>query len=468
MNDRLSVACVILLAVVLLGLYLTDYWGTACHLRSQGPRETSIQLRQITFYEVYIRGFCKKWSTFDVDHLCTLGCNAVWLTPIHPSPSSHGYDVIDYFDVHSDFGTLREFRFLVRRLHAQGIHVYMDLVLNHASTWHPWFQQALQEPTLMGQFRRCFHFAATPPSSSSFETASWHRHEHDTQDFWYQGTFGPHMPDWNLASCRVSRHHLRVAQFWLVDVGVDGFRLDAVQAILRSSCYESRSGSWSWLREFSKICHQLKPSARILGELTMNSTVIATAVTLGVMDLGFEFSLTEAIYQSVASKSVTPLAQMLALLDHLYPDHASYVTFLSNHDQDRAASRLRGSELALATVLWLLLPGVPCVYYGDEVGMQGCHTDPDRRRALWDMVQRPNTSLYHLYNVLLLWRQRVLWRTFKWKPQTSSRVLLSWAREGAVVLDLEERTLQTTESLQALQDAYNACNGRDVCNGCTA
>jgi glycosidase len=284
----------------------------------------------------------------------------------------------------------------------------------------------------------------------------WYQHENDTQGFWYRATFGPQMPDWNLTCRHVCQHHLRVAYFWLVEIGVDGFRLDAVKAITLSS---SRRGSWHWLRNFVALCHQFKPSGRILGELTMSSTVIATAQVLGAMDLGFEFALTEAIYESVLSKKVAPLTQILALMVHLYSAHGgSYVTFLSNHDQDRAASRVDRSKLAFVTVVWLLLPGTPCVYYGDEVGMQGCRTDTDRRRPIWKMERRAfNMSLYHLYKVMLKWRRGVSWETFAWTPQTSSQVRLSWSGGVSVLIDMEERTFHTTKGLRGPLDVYTAC-----------
>jgi glycosidase len=210
------------------------------------------------------------------------------------------------------------------------MHVFMDLVLNHASDEHPWFQQALSEAALTGPFRQCFHFStAPPPSLASLETAAWYQHKNDTQTFWYRATFGPKMPDWNLASRRVYQHHLQVAYFWLVKIGVDGFRMDAVKAILFSLDRKPCLGSWWWLQGFYARCRRLKPSVRILGELTMSSAVIATAQVRSIMDLGFEFSLTEAIYASILTKSVFPLTRVLDLLGHLYLTRgASYVTFI--------------------------------------------------------------------------------------------------------------------------------------------
>lgn len=445
-----------ILVIVLVGNSLASVFARGGLLSRpfQRPLPSSLIL-----YEVYLRGFCHQWAAFDIDYIHSLGCNAVWLTPIHPSPSSHGYDVTNYFNVHSDFGTLHEFYLLVQRFHARGMRVFIDMVLNHTSEKHPWFEKALREPLLTDPFRQCFHFSATPPTSSpSMETAAWYQHKHDTQSFWYRAAFGPQMPDWNLANRRVCRHHRQVASFWLVEIGVDGFRMDAVKALVYSLDQTPRLGSWQWLQKFYAWCRRLKPSVCILGELTMCSAVIATAQARGVMDLGFEFSLTEAIYASITTKSALPLVQMLALLGHLYPNRgASYVTFLSNHDQDRVASRVGRLEVALATVIWLSLPGAPCVYYGDEVGMQGCCMDTDRRRPIWETKPTHNMSLCTLYKVMLEWRKGIRWETFTWKASSSSRLLLSWTYAHFLVIDMKTRVLHSSKELHAICKAYNIC-----------
>lgn len=372
--------------------------------------------RDATFYEIFVRSFADASSgplARDgigdlqglIDHLdylndgrgtagSSLGVTALWLMPIQPSPSYHGYDVTDYFAVNPPYGDVALMRKLLAAAHRRGLRVIVDLVLNHASAQHPRFQQALSpDPTPAAAARRWFRFADEPQDlSGPWGARAWHP---AANGGFYYGVFSAEMPDWNLREPAVTEHHRRVAAFWLQDVGVDGFRLDAVRYLIETGGQlQDTEETRRWLRDFTAYCHSLKPGAFVIGEDTGDLPEVARCIRGGSLDSAFEFDLAKATVESVRLHTPALLVQTLGRLREVYGDDCPWATFLSNHDQERTLTQLDGDPVAarLAAKLLFTLPGVPFVYYGEELGLGGSKPDPALRTPMPWTAEAPNAG----------------------------------------------------------------------------
>ncbi|MFZ2874622.1 MAG: alpha-amylase family glycosyl hydrolase, partial [Phycisphaerales bacterium] len=353
------------------------------------------------FYEVFVRSF--KDSTTgplagdgvgdlrglieQLDYLndgtgnpaTSLGVGGLWLMPIHPSPTYHGYDVTDYSGVHPQYGTLQDFRELMSECHKRDIRVIIDLVLNHCSDQHPWFKSARAG----GDHRDWFIWADQEPSwRGPWNQRVWHRSEQGL----YYGLFNRSMPDLNFRHQGPTDAMRGVAAFWLRDQSVDGFRLDAIRHLIEDGAVqESTPATHAWLRGFQQHCKQVRPEAMTVGEVWADTPQSASYVG-AEMDMTFEFALAQAIRESVKTKSGEPYKRALSRVLASYPPN-QFGAFLTNHDMTRVMTDLRGDPDAarLAAAIYLLGPGVPFIYYGEELGMPGDKPDPDLRTPMaWD------------------------------------------------------------------------------------
>ena len=324
-----------------------------------------------------------------------LGVSALWLLPIHPSPSYHGYDVTDYFAVNPDYGDLPLFRHFVAAAHRRGIRVVIDLVLNHASAQHPAFLAATAEeppglvtlvvgdppatPPLTADPRALFRFSEKPlQAQGPWGDRAWHYRDGE----FYYGVFDSAMPDWNFENPAVTEHHRAVARFWLREVGVDGFRLDAVRYLHeRGDSLQDLPATKRWLRDFTAYCRELDPEVFIVGEVWADTDQSASYVRGGSVDSTFEFDLANSILETAGFGTPALFARRLARTREAYGERP-WATFLANHDQPRAMTRLGGDEAKarLAASLQFTAPGIPFIYYGEELGQQGAKPDPDIRR----------------------------------------------------------------------------------------
>jgi glycosidase len=369
--------------------------------------------RDAVFYEIFVRSFADAQhgplagdGVGDLqgllDHLdylndgrgaagSSLGVTALWLMPISPSPSYHGYDVTDYFAVHPQFGDLALCRRFVQEAHRRGIRVIIDFVLNHSSNRHPLFQAALAAPR-GAVARQLFRFAPLPEQLyGPWEQRAWH----PAGDDFYYGVFSPEMPDWNFRSPAVTEHHRRAAKFWLQEVGVDGFRLDAVRYFVETGDeLQDTEATRQWLREFTAYCHSVKTGSFVVGENTAHSPEIARGVRGGSLDSSFEFDLTRATFEAMVLRTPGILLQQEEHLQALYGSDVPWSSFLTNHDQDRISNKLGGQDakLAFAAKLFFAQRGVPFIYYGDELGMTGAKPDPELRTPMPWTGDAPNAG----------------------------------------------------------------------------
>ncbi len=348
--------------------------------------------RDAVFYEVFVRSFYDsdgdgigdlRGLQRKLDYLEWLGISALWLMPIFPSPSYHGYDVTDYFSVNPDYGTLEDFKALLKEAHRRGLRIILDLPINHTSDKHPWFQAAVHDPD--SPYRSYYLWSETDPGYlSPMGGPAWH----PSPTGYYYAAFWSGMPDLNLENPQVIEEIHKIVRFWLVDVGVDGFRLDAVKHLIEEGPkQENTESTHRWLRAFYGFVKELKPEALLVGEVWSPIREVARYIQNDELDLAFEFDTAAALVRAAREGLAEPARRAHALDRFYYPDER-FATFLANHDQDRVMSQLGGdwNKAKMAASLLLMGPGVPFLYYGEEIGLQGTKPDEDIRRPMqWDM-----------------------------------------------------------------------------------
>jgi alpha-amylase len=310
----------------------------------------------------------------DANTTTDLGITGLWLMPTFPSPSYHGYDVTDYRGVNPDYGSLADMRALVAAAHERGIAVILDLPLNHTSSRHPWFvaSEKGQAP-----YADWYVWSNTPLGSG------W---QADGKRYYY-AAFGSDLPDLNLENPAVTAEVTADATFWLTDVGVDGFRLDAAKYLIEDgAALENTPETHAWWKTFRGTIEQASPGALLLGEV-WDTPQASSSYVPDDLDMTFDFALAGAEVSAAQSGDAGGLSRILARVTSLYPPSGGFGAFLTNHDQDRVASQLGGdqAELRVAADLLLTGPGVPFIYYGEEIGMTGRKPDERIRTPMrWD------------------------------------------------------------------------------------
>jgi glycosidase len=327
-------------------------------------------------YEVFVRSFYDsdgdgigdlRGLSEKLPYINDLGASCIWLMPIAESPSYHGYDVTDYYKIEPDYGTNDDFKRFVAEAHRRGIKVLVDLVLNHASSEHPFFQEALRDTA--SQHRNWFRWSKTPAKD-------WHRSP--IRDEYYYGLFWSGMPDLNFENPEVLAEAKRVARFWLEEMGVDGFRLDAVRHLIEVGDEISNTpGTHEVLRNFGGYVRSIAPRSFTIGEVWDSTGVLLTYYP-DQLDSYFAFEVSDAILEAVRGGSASRLLAPVLRMQRAIPAQR-WAPFLRNHDQTRTLTALGGdvARVKLAATLLLTFPGLPFVYYGEEIGMTG--DKPDER-----------------------------------------------------------------------------------------
>ncbi len=353
-------------------------------------------------YEVFVLSFADgdgdgkgdfKGLTQKLDYLSDLGVGGIWLMPIMPSPSYHKYDVTNYKGIHPDYGTEADFKAFVAAAHQRGIKVLVDLILNHAGYDHPWFQEAIKGKD--NPYRDYFVWAkrdSIRDQISKKETAldsdnirQWHPVNNDTLAEQYYGYFYGGMPDFNFDNPKVKAEFVEIGRYWLQDMDVDGFRLDAAKHIFPTDRASDNHAFWVWFRtEMQKI----KPDVYLVGEVWSSAKDVAPYLkglpALFNFDMGY--AITAAVQQGKDTQGL--IARYKEINDYYNSITPEYVdaTFLKNHDQNRILSELNQPEKQkVAASILMCLPGTPYIYYGEEIGMKGQKPDEYIREPfLWD------------------------------------------------------------------------------------
>jgi alpha-amylase len=366
------------------------------------------------FYEVFVRSFkdsngdgngdlqglIEKLDYLNDGNLSTtsdLGITGLWLMPITESPSYHGYDVVDYRQIEQDYGSNADFQQLVSEAHRRGIAVIVDMVMNHTSNQNPWFIQAAYPGT---RYENWYIWSPTDPGyKSPWDTQVWQkspplnfdsmRAYHSLKDYYY-GLFWSGMPDLNYRNGAVTAEMFDILRFWLKDMNVDGLRLDAVRHLIEDgSILENTPETHAWLQNFDNYVHTLKPDMLTVGEI-WDDTANITPYVPDEVDIAFEFKLAEAIIAGINSADNRGLYQQMETVLSTYPE-GQFATFLTNHDITRLMTQLEedSARAKVAAALLLTSPGVPFIYYGEEIGLIGAKPDDiDLRRPMqWDSSQ---------------------------------------------------------------------------------
>jgi len=342
---------------------------------------------QAVFYEIFVRSFYDSNGdgigdfngiTQKLDYLENLGVNALWLMPIHPSPSYHGYDVINYYNVNPDYGTFTDFQNLITEAHRRNMHVIIDLVLNHTSNRNPWFVNANSGP--QSPYRNWYIWSDTDPDYLGPLGRAWH----PGLKGYYYGIFNAGMPDLNYTNPAVTAEMERVARFWLDNIGVDGFRIDAVKYLIEEGQkQENTQSTHLWLKGFYTSYKADEAEAYTVGEVYSAGAFIAKTYTGNQMDEIFSFELAGGFVNSTLGEANTSVNSAIQFSLKDMPD-GPYATFLTNHDQNRVMSVLNGSveKAKVAAALLLTAPGTPFIYYGEEIGMEGEKPDENIRTPM--------------------------------------------------------------------------------------
>lgn len=350
---------------------------------------------ETVFYEAFVRSF--KDSNGDgkgdiqgliskLDYLndgnpdttTDLGVTGLWLMPVMQSPSYHGYDVIDYETIEQDYGTNADFQQLITECHNRGIKIIIDLVMNHASNQHPWFVSS----TNPASDKRDWYIweTADPNTPGPFDNDPWHQ----SGAYWYYGAFGGGMPDLNFNNPEVHQAFEDVAHFWLTDMDVDGFRLDAVKFLYEENGQTQNTPSTiAYWQEFRDYYKSVNPDAFAVGEAWDVTSIASQYVNNNGLDYCFEFELADAIVNGLNSGSAQDLNNQMVEVISAYP-FLQWGTILGNHDTNRVMSQFDSDmpKMKAAATLLLTLPGIPYIYYGEEIGMTGVKPDENLRTPM--------------------------------------------------------------------------------------
>ena len=373
--------------------------------------------RDAVIYELHIKAYADgtgdgtgdfRGLTMKLDHVQSLGVNTIWLLPFYPSPlRDDGYDVADYRDVHPKYGTLADFRAFVAEAHRRGLRVITELVVNHTSDRHPWFQAARSAPK--GSPQREFYvwsddpqkYAGTRIIFTDTEQSNWTWDPVAGQYYWHR--FFSHQPDLNFDNPAVLEAVLEIMEFWL-EMGVDGFRLDAIPYLI-----EREGTSNENLRETHEVIKAIRrrvdakyPGRLLLAEANMWPEDVREYFGDGdECHMAYHFPLMPRMYMAIAQEDRHPVVEILAQTPDI-PPNCQWAIFLRNHDEltlEMVTSRERDymysmyasdararinlgirrrlapllendmDRIKLMNSLLLSMPGTPVLYYGDEIGM---------------------------------------------------------------------------------------------------
>jgi maltose alpha-D-glucosyltransferase/alpha-amylase len=391
-------------------------------------------------YEVHVRSFFDsnndgigdfKGLAAKLDYLKDLGITAIWVLPFYPSPlKDDGYDIADYFNIHPHYGTLKDFRDFLKEAHRRGIRVITELVLNHTSDQHAWFQRARRSRP--GSAWRDFYVWSESADKyrdariifKDFETSNWAWDPALKQYYWHRFYF--HQPDLNFDAPQVHKAIFKVIDFWL-GMGVDGLRLDAVPYLYEregTNC-ENLPETYEFLKKLRAYVDGKYRNKMLLAEANQWPEMAAAYFGEGAMcNMAFHFPLMPRIFMAVQMEDRFPIIDIMEQTPRI-PENAQWALFLRNHDEltlemvtdeerdymyrvyakdPRAKINLgirrrlaplmdnNRRKIELMNVLLFSMPGTPVIYYGDEIGMGDNYYLGDRNGVRTPMQWSPDRN----------------------------------------------------------------------------
>jgi maltose alpha-D-glucosyltransferase/alpha-amylase len=396
----------------------TRHYPTGAHpaLQTAMP-DDPLWYMDAVIYQVHVKAFHDsnddgigdfKGLTQKLDYIRDLGVNTIWVMPFYPSPLlDDGYDVSDYEDVHAPYGTREDFKEFVRAAHERGLRVITELIVNHTSDQHPWFQAARRAPR--DSDKRNYYVWSDDPNKyagtriifTDTESSNWAWDPVAQQHYWHR--FFSHQPDLNFDNPHVLRAVLRTMEFWL-DMGVDGFRLDAIPYLVEreGTSNENNPETHEVVKKIRAHLDSKYRGKLLLAEANMWPEEVRQYFGDGdECQMAYHFPMMPRLYMSIAMEDRHPLVEIMAQTPPI-PANCQWAIFLRNHDEltlemvtDRerdymyrifaTESRMRINvgirrrlaplmensrpKIELITFLLMTMPGAPIVYYGDEIGM---------------------------------------------------------------------------------------------------
>ena len=368
-------------------------------------------------YELHVKAFFDsnqdgigdfRGLTEKLDYLKELGVNTLWLLPFYPSPfRDDGYDIADYHNIDPQYGTRADFKHFVREAHRRHLKVITELVINHTSDQHPWFQAARQAPP--GSSKRNYYvwsdddhrFADTRIIFTDTEKSNWAWD--DTAGAYYWHRFFSHQPDLNHNNPAVVKAVIRIMRFWL-DMGVDGLRLDAIPylCVREGTSNENLPETHAVIRQMRAVIDAHYDNRMLLAEANQWPEDVREYFGDGdECHMAYHFPLMPRLYMAIAQEDRHPIVEIMAQTPDI-PDNCQWAIFLRNHDEltlEMVTSRERDymysmyaadprmrvnvgirrrlaplmenhrEKIDLINFLLMTLPGSPILYYGDEIGM---------------------------------------------------------------------------------------------------
>ncbi len=385
--------------------------------RNVGPEDDPLWYKDAILYELHVRAFLDsnadgmgdfRGLAQKLDYLQDLGVTALWLLPFSPSPwRDDGYDISDYTDVHPAYGTLRDFERFLNEAHRRGLRVITEVVVNHTSDQHPWFQRARRSPP--GSRWRDYYVWSERPDKykdariifKDFETSNWAWDPVANAYYWHR--FYSHQPDLNFDSPYVRQAVKEIADFWL-EMGVDGFRLDAIPYLYEregTNC-ENLPETHQYLRELRQYIDAKHPGRMLLAEANQwPEDAIAYFGAGDECNMAFHFPLMPRLFMAIRMEDRFPILEIMDQTPSI-PPNCQWAIFLRNHDEltlemvtdderdymyrvyahdrqmrinlgiRRRLAPLLGNDrrkIELMNALLFSMPGTPVIYYGDEIGM---------------------------------------------------------------------------------------------------
>ncbi|KMQ52518.1 Trehalose synthase [Chitinispirillum alkaliphilum] len=448
----------------------------------------SLWYKDAIIYEVHVRAFGDsnsdgvgdfKGLTEKLDYLESLGITAIWLLPFYPSPlRDDGYDIADYLSINPDYGKLADFKAFLKAAHKRGIKVIAELVLNHTSMEHNWFQRARRSPP-GSKIRDMYVWSSTAEKYreariifSDFEFSNWSWDHVAKAYYWHR--FYSHQPDLNFDNPRVHKMLLRVIDFWF-SMGVDGLRLDAVPYL-----YEREGTNCENLPETHDFLKELRAhvDARFEGKMLLseaNQWPEDAVEYFGDGDeshMAFHFPLMPRMFMAIQMEDNFPIIDILRSTPEI-PDNCQWALFLRNHDeltlemvtdeerdymyrvyaQDTRAKINLGirrrlapllsndrRKIELMNILLFSLPGTPIIYYGDEIGMGDHYYLGDRNGVRTPMQWGPdrnagfsNANPHKLYLPVII-DPEYHYEAVNVQNQESSYSSLLWWMRGVIAM----------------------------------
>jgi len=383
--------------------------------------ENPLWYKDAVFYEVNVRAFCDssgdgigdlKGLIHKLNYIEDLGIDCIWLLPIYPSPLvDDGYDIADYYGIHPDYGNLEDFKTLIEAAHARGIRVITDLVLNHTSDQHAWFQAARKDKE--SPYRNYYVWSDTDQKYLEtriifldHQSSNWAWDDVAGQFYWHR--FYAEQPDLNFDNPKVQEEMEKIVKFWL-DLGIDGFRADAVPYLIEreGTSNENLPETHDYLKELRAFMDENYPGRILLCEANMWPEDVHPyfgdpEIPGGAeFHMGFHFPIMPRIFMAIRKGNINDLVQILDRTPSI-PESCQWCTFLRNHDEltlemvsdiDRhwmwqeyaPETRMRLNfgirrrlaplldndrrKIELVNSILFTMIGSPIIYYGDEIGM---------------------------------------------------------------------------------------------------